>query len=34
MDALSWEFTVLTVDDSNLTGPPKVYNIYYIVLQK
>ena len=24
VDLLSWEFTVLTVDDSNLTGPPKV----------
>ena len=24
VDQLSWEFTVLTVDDSNLTGPPKV----------
>ena len=24
VDLLSWEFTVLTVDDSNLTGAPKV----------
>jgi len=23
VDSLSWEFTVLTVDDSNITGPPK-----------
>ncbi|KAK2185461.1 hypothetical protein NP493_233g02018 [Ridgeia piscesae] len=23
VDTLTWEFTVLTVDDSNLTGPPK-----------
>ena len=24
IDLLSWEFAVLTVDDSNITGPPKV----------
>ncbi|XP_046574741.1 LOW QUALITY PROTEIN: dynein axonemal heavy chain 2-like [Haliotis rubra] len=23
VDTLSWEFTVMTVDDSNITGPPK-----------
>ncbi|KAL8578353.1 Dynein heavy chain 2, axonemal [Nucella lapillus] len=23
VDSLSWEFTVLTVDDTNITGPPK-----------
>ena len=23
MDTLSWEFSVLTIDDSNITGPPK-----------
>ncbi|XP_074657783.1 dynein axonemal heavy chain 2-like [Tubulanus polymorphus] len=23
VDSLSWEFTVMTVDDSNITGPPK-----------
>lgn len=23
VDLLSWEFTVMTVDDSNITGPPK-----------
>lgn len=25
VDTLSWEFTVMTVDDSNITGPPKVW---------
>ena len=24
VDSLSWEFSVMTVDDSNITGPPKV----------
>ena len=24
VDTLSWEFSVMTVDDSNITGPPKV----------
>eukprot|EP00105_Crassostrea_gigas_P030225 XP_011452458.1 PREDICTED: dynein heavy chain 2, axonemal-like [Crassostrea gigas] len=23
VDSLSWEFSVMTVDDSNITGPPK-----------
>jgi len=29
VDTLTWEFTVLTVDDSNLTGPPKVVTTYF-----
>ncbi|KAH3750502.1 hypothetical protein DPMN_185035 [Dreissena polymorpha] len=24
IDSLSWEFSVMTVDDTNITGPPKV----------
>jgi dynein heavy chain len=29
VDSLSWEFNVMTVDDSNITGPPKVW-VFFI----
>jgi len=32
IDLLSWDFSVMTVDDSNISASPKVSQLFYVLL--